>query len=109
VLCLSADGSGMYTAQALWTMARAGMNVTTVIFANREYGVLKREYGSFGLGEPGPRVRDMFEIGRPDIDWVALAKGMGVPGTRPESMEEFSAELREGLAADGPKLIEARF
>jgi acetolactate synthase-1/2/3 large subunit len=109
VLCLSADGSGMYTAQALWTMARAGMNVTTVIFANREYGVLKREYGSFGLGEPGPRVRDMFEIGRPDIDWVALAKGMGVPGTRPESMEDFNKALRDGFSADGPRLIEARF
>ena len=109
VLCLSADGSGMYTAQALWTMARAGMNVTTVIFANREYGVLKREYGSFGLGEPGPRVRDMFEIGRPDIDWVALAKGMGVPGTRPDSIEDFNKALRDGFSADGPMLIEARF
>jgi acetolactate synthase I/II/III large subunit len=108
VLCLSADGSGMYTSQALWTMARAGLNVTTVIFANREYGVLKREYGSLGLGEPGPRVRDMFEIGRPDIDWVALAKGMGVPGSRPESMEEFAKALREGFAGDGPRLIEAR-
>jgi acetolactate synthase-1/2/3 large subunit len=108
VLCLSADGSGMYTAQALWTMARAGLNVTTVIFANREYGVLKREFGSLGLGEPGPRVRDMFEIGRPDIDWVALAKGMGVAGTRPESMEEFAKALREGFSADGPRLIEAR-
>ena len=109
VLCLSADGSGMYTAQALWTMARAGMNVTTVIFANREYGVLKREYGSFGLGEPGPRVKDMFEIGRPDIDWVALAKGMGVPGSKPESMEEFAKALREGFSTEGPRLIEARF
>jgi acetolactate synthase I/II/III large subunit len=108
VLCLSADGSGMYTSQALWSMARGGQNVTTVIFANREYGVLKREYASFGLGEPGERVKDMFEIGRPDIDWVALAKGMGVPGSRPESMEEFGKALREGLAGDGPRLIEAR-
>ena len=107
VLCLSADGSGMYTAQALWTMARAGLNVTTVIFANREYGVLKREFDSFGLGEPGPRVRDMFEIGRPDIDWVAMAKGMGVPGTRPGSIEEFGKALSEGFENDGPRLIEA--
>jgi acetolactate synthase I/II/III large subunit len=106
VLCLSADGSGMYTAQALWTMARSGLNVTTVIFANREYGVLKREYGSFGLGEPGPRARDLFEIGRPDLDWVSLAKGMGVPGTRPTSMEELGKALRMGFESDGPKLIE---
>ncbi len=108
VLCLSADGSGMYTAQALWTMARAGLNITTVIFANREYAVLKREFASFGLGDPGTRARDMFEIGRPDLDWVSLAKGMGVPGTRVASMEEFGKALREGFAGDGPKLIEAK-
>jgi len=48
VLCLSADGSGMYTQQTLWSMAREGLNVTTVIFANRSYGVLKREFFLFG-------------------------------------------------------------
>ncbi len=106
VLCLSADGSGMYTAQALWTMARAGLDITTVIFANREYGVLKREFGSFGLGDPGPRARDLFEIGRPDLDWVSLAKGMGVPGTRVASMEEFGKALRVGFENEGPRLIE---
>jgi acetolactate synthase I/II/III large subunit len=108
VLCLSADGSGMYTAQALWTMARAGLNITTVIFANREYAVLKREFGSFGLGDAGPRARDLFEIGRPDLDWVALAKGMGVPGTRAASMEEFGTSLREGFESEGPRLIEVK-
>jgi acetolactate synthase-1/2/3 large subunit len=106
VLCLSADGSGMYTAQALWTMARAGLNVTTVIFANHEYGVLKREFGSFGLGTPGPRARDLFEIGRPNLDWVSLAKGMGVPGSRVTSMEEFGKALRAGFESEGPTLIE---
>jgi acetolactate synthase I/II/III large subunit len=106
VLCLSADGSGMYTAQALWTMARAGLHVTTVIFANREYAVLKREFASYGLGDPGPRALDMFEIGRPDLDWVALAKAMGVPGTRVASLEELGKALREGFAGEGPRLIE---
>ena len=106
VLCLSADGSGMYTAQALWTMAREGLNITTLIFANREYAVLKREFASFGLGDPGPRARDLFEIGRPGLDWVSLAKGMGVPGTRAASMEEFGKALREGFESEGPRLIE---
>jgi acetolactate synthase I/II/III large subunit len=106
VICLSADGSGMYTQQALWSMARAGLKVTTVIFANREYGVLKREFGSFGLGEPGHRTKEMFEIGRPDIDWVALAKGMGVPGSRPRSMEEFARDFRGGMESAGPALIQ---
>jgi acetolactate synthase-1/2/3 large subunit len=106
VLCLSADGSGMYTAQSLWTMARESLNVTTVVFANREYGVLKREFSYLGVGEPGPRARDLFEIGRPDLDWAMLAKGMGVPGSRVTSIDAFARALREGLEAEGPRLIE---
>jgi acetolactate synthase I/II/III large subunit len=106
VLCLSADGSGMYTAQALWTMAREGLKVTTVIFANRIYGVLKREFSYLGVGAPGPRARDLFEIGRPDLDWVSLAKGMGVPGTRVASLDAFAKALREGFDIAGPMLIE---
>jgi len=106
VLCLSADGSGMYTLQALWTMAREGLNVTTVVYANRAYGVLKREFSNLGLGEPGTGARNLFEIGRPDLDWIALAKGMGVPGTRVSSLESFTTALREGFANAGPTLIQ---
>jgi acetolactate synthase-1/2/3 large subunit len=106
VLCLSADGSGMYTLQALWTMAREGLNVTTVVFANRDYAVLKREFSYLGIGNPGTRARDMFEIGRPDLDWVQMAHGMGVPGTRATSLGGFARALREGFAREGPTLIE---
>jgi acetolactate synthase-1/2/3 large subunit len=106
VLCLTADGSAMYTAQALWTMARQGLNVTTVVFANRSYAVLKREFSYLGAGEPGPSSSDMFDIGRPDLSWVHLAKGMGVPGTRVTSLDEFSKALAGGLQSEGPTLIE---
>ncbi len=106
VLCLTADGSGMYTLQALWTMAREGLKVTTVVFANRDYAVLKREFSYLGVGKPGKRALDMFEIGRPDLDWVHLAKGMGVPGTRVTSLEGFARALREGWESGGPSLIE---
>jgi acetolactate synthase I/II/III large subunit len=106
VLCLTADGSGMYTLQGLWTMAREGLKVTTVVFANRDYAVLKREFSYLGIGSPGTRALGMFEIGRPDLDWVHLAKGMGVPGTRVTSLREFAKALREGFASDGPTLIE---
>jgi acetolactate synthase-1/2/3 large subunit len=106
VLCLSADGSGMYTLQALWTMARESLNVTTVIFANHDYAVLKREFSYLGVGNPGGRAQDMFEIGRPDLDWVQLAQGMGVPGIRVRSLEEFSTSLRRGFESEGPTLIE---
>ncbi|MFZ0771018.1 MAG: acetolactate synthase large subunit [Candidatus Sulfotelmatobacter sp.] len=106
VLCLSADGSGMYTLQALWTMAREGLNVTTVVFANRDYAVLKREYSYLGVGNPGARALGMFEIGRPDLDWAQLAKGMGVPGIRVSSLDAFGKALRAGLEGEGPTLIE---
>jgi acetolactate synthase-1/2/3 large subunit len=106
VLCLSADGSGMYTLQALWTMARENLHVTAVIYANRVYGVLKREFSSLNIGDPGPRALDMFEIGRPDLDWVSLAKGMGVPGARVASLEAFGKALRDGFATAGPTLIQ---
>jgi acetolactate synthase-1/2/3 large subunit len=106
VLCLSADGSSMYTLQALWTMAREGLDVTTVVFANRSYAVLKREFSYLGVGEPGPRAREMFEIGHPDLDWVHLGKGMGVPSERVTSLGEFARALRKGFESDGPSLIE---
>jgi acetolactate synthase-1/2/3 large subunit len=106
VLCLSADGSGMYTPQALWTMAREGLNVTTVVFANRDYTVLKREFSYLAIGNPGPRAAAMFEIGRPDLDWTLLAKGMGVPGYRVNSLDGFGKALRAGLEGEGPTLIE---
>ena len=106
VLCLTADGSGMYTLQALWTMARESLNITAVVFANRDYAVLKREFSYLGVGEPGPRALNMFEIGRPDLDWVQLAKGMGVPGTRANTLEDFAKALQAGFEGDGPMLIE---
>lgn len=106
VLCLTADGSGMYTPQALWTMAREGLNITTVVFANRSYAVLKREFLGLGVGAPGTKAAALFDIGRPDLDWVNLAKGMGVPGTRVNSLDAFSKALRDGFAGDGPTLIE---
>jgi acetolactate synthase I/II/III large subunit len=106
VLCLSADGSGMYTLQALWTMAREGLDVTTVVFANRDYAVLKREFSYLGVGKPGPRASEMFEIGGPDLDWVQLSQGMGVPGTRVTSLAGFAKALRKGFESEGPSLIE---
>ncbi len=106
VLCLTADGSGMYTLQALWTMAREGLNVSPVVFANRDYAVLKREFSNLGGGRPGPRAASMFEIGRPDLDWTHLAKGMGVPSTRITSLDAFGKALQAGFEAEGPTLIE---
>jgi acetolactate synthase I/II/III large subunit len=87
-------------------MAREGLNLTTIAFANRKHAVLPREFSYLGIGSPGTRARDMFEIGRPDLDWLQMAHGMGVPGTRLTSLGGFARALREGFAREGPTLIE---
>jgi acetolactate synthase-1/2/3 large subunit len=107
VIGLQADGSAMYTLQALWTQAREGLDVTTVLFANRAYASLKHELFNVGARNPGRTALDMLEIGRPDLDWVALARGMGVEAGRARTNAEFVRELRAGLASEGPYLIEA--
>jgi acetolactate synthase-1/2/3 large subunit len=107
VLALIGDGSGMYTVQALWTMAREGLNITAVIWANRTYQILKGEFDNVGAGRPGQKAKDMLEIGRPDLDWVALATGMGVPAARATDCESLTRQLQRGLAEPGPYLIEA--
>jgi acetolactate synthase-1/2/3 large subunit len=106
VLACIGDGSGMYTVQALWTMAREGLNVTAVIWANRTYQILRGEFANVGAGSPGQRARDMLDINRPDLDWVALAKGMGVPASRVEDCAALAAQLQRGIAEPGPHLIE---
>jgi acetolactate synthase-1/2/3 large subunit len=80
VICLEGDGSGMYTLQALWTQAREGLDVTTLLFSNRSYAILRGELANVGAGNPGRKALDMLDLGHPDLDWVALAGGMGVPG-----------------------------
>jgi acetolactate synthase-1/2/3 large subunit len=107
VLCLEADGSALYTFQSLWTMAREGLDVTTVLYNNRSYSVLNMELDRVGGGEPGPRARAMFDLAAPAMDFVALAHGLGVPATRAETAEDLCVQLEQALADDGPHLIEA--
>lgn len=106
LLCLEGDGSGMYTLQALWTMAREKLDVVTVIFANRTYEILKGEYQNVRAGELGPRALSMLEIGNPTLDWVALARAQGVDAARVKNLDELDAELARSLGGKGPKLIE---
>ena len=109
VVCLEGDGSAMYTVQALWTMARESLDVVNVIYANRNYAILNYELERVGAGEPGARARSMLNIGRPDLDWCALARGMGVPGTRVATAEDLDAALARACAEPGPHVIEALF
>ncbi len=107
VIGLQADGSGMYTLQALWTQVREGLNITTVIFANRAYACLRDELTNVGALNPGRKALDMLDIGNPDLDWVSLAAGMGMEAGRATTAEEFNRQFAAGLACQGPYLIEA--
>ncbi len=115
VVSLEADGSAMYTLQALWTQAREGLDVTTVILANRKYAILLAELagvgaqdadGRHGGGNPGRTALDMMDLGRPDLDWVRLAEGMGVAAARATTMERFADLFAASLDRPGPFLIE---
>jgi acetolactate synthase I/II/III large subunit len=108
VICLVGDGSAMYTLQSLWTQAREGLDVTTIVFANRIYQILRGEFDGVGAGEPGQRALDMLKIDRPALDWVALAKGMGVAARAVATAEEFVAALAEAIPERGPRLIEVQ-
>jgi acetolactate synthase I/II/III large subunit len=106
VLCLESDGSAMYTLQSLWTMARDNLNVTTLLFNNRVYNILKNELAAVGAGNPGRRALDMLEIGRPDLDFCSLARGMGVPAERATSLDELARLMAKGFTSRTPNLIE---
>ncbi len=106
-ICLSGDGAGMYTNQALWSMAREGADVTTIVFVNHSYRILNIELYRTGAGNPGPTAKDMLSIGGPDIDWVQLSTSMGVPAVMVDTAEAFDEALAAAIAADGPQLIAA--
>jgi acetolactate synthase-1/2/3 large subunit len=105
VLCLEGDGSFMYTLQALWTAARENLAITTVVFANRNYQILKGELSALGTN-PGPRAATTLDIAPPDIDFAGLSKSLGVAASRVTTLEEFTAALRCGFESRAPNLIE---
>ena len=107
VLSLNGDGAAMYTIQSLWTMAREGLDVTVVVFANYTYRILNIEMQRTGAGAAGPQAAKLLELGDPRIDFVSLAKGLGVPATRCESAEAFEKAFAAAMAQKGPTFIEA--
>jgi acetolactate synthase-1/2/3 large subunit len=106
--CLVGDGSAMYTIQSLWTQARESLPVTTVVFANNSYQILKAEYANMGFGAPGPQALSMIDIDRPSIDWVAMGKSMGVPATQVDNVGDFYRAMVRSTQAAGPTLIEVK-
>ena len=107
VFALLGDGGAGYTIQYLWTAARENLNIVTVIYSNRTYNILDTEYRRLGVNSVGDRAASLFDLGNPDIDWVSIAKGYGVPGRRATTAEEFILAMDEGMNTEGPYLIEA--
>jgi acetolactate synthase-1/2/3 large subunit len=106
VIAFQADGSALYTPQALWSMAREGADVTVVICANRRYRILQIEL-SRAVKDPGPRALALTDLNRPTVDWVELAKGFGLPACRAATDSEFATAFARALTEPGPNLIEA--
>jgi acetolactate synthase-1/2/3 large subunit len=105
VVNVEADGSSMYTIQALWTQARESLDVTTVLLSNRSYAILNMELSRTGAA-PSQQAEQLFDLSRPDLDFVSLARGMGVPGVRVESAEALVKALEDSYAESGPRMIE---
>ena len=107
VIALQADGSAMYTVQALWTMARENLDVTVIILKNNSYGILNIELDRVGVTAPGPKALSLLDLSNPVIDWVAMSNSMGVPAQSANTTQEFRAALSAALAHNGPRLVEA--
>ncbi len=106
VIALEGDGSAMYTVQALWTMAREKLDITILVFANHSYRILHGELANVGVANPGPRAIDMLTLNQPQLDWVDMARGMGVDGCRVSDTRDLARALEAGLATPLPYLIE---
>jgi acetolactate synthase-1/2/3 large subunit len=107
VIGIQADGSAMYTISALWSYAREQADITTIVCDNGSYAILEHELSRVGAQNDGKRAAQLLDLGGPDLDFVALATGMGVPATRATTAEELADQLRRALAEPGPHLIDA--
>lgn len=107
VFAMEADGSGMYTLQALWTQAHENLDVISIIFANRSYKILHGELERVGVDYPCPKARELFELKQPELNWVRMAEGMGVHATRARTAGQFVEQLESAVHTAGPHLIEA--
>ena len=111
VLCLESDGSAMYTVSALWTHARENLDITTVVYANHAYDILRIELQRVGAQAQdqatGPKAEALLDLTSPTMDFVKMAEGMGVPARRAGTAEELADALRWAFGEPGPHLIEA--
>lgn len=107
VLALTGDGAMLYTAQALWTIARLHLDVVIIVAVNRSYEILRYELARMGHSQLGPVARDLLRLDSPEIDYSSMAKALGVSGAKCCDTADFDQHLGEALRRKGPFLIEA--
>jgi len=108
VVALVGDGSSMYTNQALWTAARESLAVVYVIFNNTSYRILKQRTKALkGFSAEDDHYVAM-DLDKPLIDFVGLARSLGVPGVRVEKPSDIGPAVGRGLASGGPYLIDVK-
>ncbi|MBR9869761.1 MAG: acetolactate synthase large subunit [Gammaproteobacteria bacterium] len=107
VYALIGDGTAMYTIQALWTMAREQLNVTSIIFNNASYSILNVELERVGAEEAGEKAKSQLDISGPVTHFAQLAQSMGVHGIRVHTTEELLKAMEYAQNNPGPHLIEA--
>jgi acetolactate synthase-1/2/3 large subunit len=106
VIALEADGSGMYTVQALWTMVREQLDITVLLLNNRSYAILNIELARVGVEAPGPIALSLLDLSNPDLNWADIARGMGLQASTVETVEALDQSFAEAMAHKGPSLIE---
>ncbi|MGU3432941.1 acetolactate synthase large subunit [Actinomycetes bacterium M1A6_2h] len=107
VINIESDGSALYTIQALWTQARENLDVTTILINNSSYAILRMELMRVGANSPGPRALEMLDLSKPDVDFTALASGLGVSAVRVTTVDELVDAIERANSTPGPSLIEA--
>ncbi len=109
VIVLQSDGSAMYTNQALWTMAREGLDIAILLFSNRCYRILEGEMKGVGVEKMGHVAESMFSLADPEIDWCKMAESMGVTSTRVDDASALSGAIERAVTHEGPFLVEIVF
>jgi acetolactate synthase-1/2/3 large subunit len=107
VIALVGDGSSMYTIQSLWTIVREKLDLTTIVFNNRSYAILNVELQRVGVEKAGSKAKSQLDLSQPEIDFVSIARGMGMPAQRAETAKEFNMALEKAFNEPGPHLIDA--
>ena len=106
VIAMEADGSGMYTVQALWTMVREQLDITVVLLNNRSYAILNIELSRVGVEQPGPTALSLLDLSNPDLEWTDIARGMGMQAVKVETVAALDQAFANAMAQSGPSLIE---